>query len=110
METAFSVCVTLSEDSHVDIEEQLNELRLLALTAGAKSINTSYQKRNKPDPATFIGSGKAHQIINQSKALKCNLIIFNNDINPNQIKNLQKIAGDEIKVIDRTGIILDIFI
>ena len=110
METAFLVCVTLSEDSHVDIEEQLNELRLLALTAGAKSINTSYQKRNKPDPATFIGSGKARQIINQSKALKCNLIIFNNDINPNQIKNLQKIAGDEIKVIDRTGIILDIFI
>ena len=110
MEKAFLVCVTLSEDSYLDVGEQLEELRLLAQTAGAKTVSTSYQKRHKPDPATFIGNGKAEQIINQSRALDCNLIIFNNDVGPNQIKNLQKLAGNKIKIIDRTGIILDIFI
>ena len=56
-----------------------------------------------------MGKGKLITVINQCKELECNLIILNNDISPTQLKNLQKEAGDEIKVIDRTGLILDIF-
>ena len=108
-EKAFLVGVILKGSSRVQIEEQLEELKFLASTAGADIIGKFTQNRSRPDPATFIGKGKAETIINQSSELDCNLIIFNDDISPTQIKNLQKIAGETTKVIDRTGLILDIF-
>ena len=108
-EKAFLVGVILRGSSRVQIEEQLEELKFLADTAGADIIGKFTQNRSKPDPATFIGKGKAETIINQASELDCNLIIFNDDISPTQIKNLQKIAGETTKVIDRTGLILDIF-
>jgi GTP-binding protein HflX len=108
-EKAFLVGVILKGSSRVQIEEQLEELKFLADTAGADIIGKFMQNRSRPDPATFIGKGKAETIINQASELDCNLIIFNDDISPTQIKNLQKIAGETTKVIDRTGLILDIF-
>ena len=108
-EKAFLVGVILKGSSRVQIEEQLEELKFLADTAGADIIGKFTQNRSRPDPATFIGKGKAETIINQASELDCNLIIFNDDISPTQIKNLQKIAGETTKVIDRTGLILDIF-
>ena len=108
-EKAFLVGVILKGSSRVQIEEQLEELKFLAYTAGADIIEKFTQNRSRPDPATFIGKGKAETIINQASELDCNLIIFNDDISPTQIKNLQKIAGETTKVIDRTGLILDIF-
>ena len=108
-EKAFLVGVILKGSSRVQIEEQLEELKFLANTAGADIIGKFTQNRSRPDPATFIGKGKAETIINQASELDCNLIIFNDDISPTQIKNLQKIAGETTKVIDRTGLILDIF-
>ena len=108
-EKAFLVGVILKGSSRVQIEEQLEELKFLAATAGANIIGKFTQNRSRPDPATFIGKGKAETIINQACELDCNLIIFNDDISPTQIKNLQKIAGETTKVIDRTGLILDIF-
>ena len=108
-EKAFLVGTVLRGITLSQVEEQLEELKSLADTAGADTLSISTQNRNKPDPATFIGKGKVERIINQSKELECNIIIFNDDVSPTQIKNLQKAAGDEIKVIDRTGLILDIF-
>ena len=108
-EKAFLVGAILKGSSRVQIEEQLEELKFLADTAGADIIGKFTQNRSRPDPATFIGKGKAETIINQASELDCNLIIFNDDISPTQIKNLQKIAGETTKVIDRTGLILDIF-
>ena len=108
-EKAFLVGVILKGSSRVQIEEQLEELKFLAYTAEADIIGKFTQNRSRPDPATFIGKGKAETIINQASELDCNLIIFNDDISPTQIKNLQKIAGETTKVIDRTGLILDIF-
>ncbi len=108
-EKAFLVGVILKGSSRVQIIEQLEELEYLADTAGADIIGKFTQSRNKPDATTFIGKGKAQTIINQAIELECHLIIFNDDISPTQIKNLQKIAGETIKVIDRTGLILDIF-
>ena len=108
-EKAFLVGAILKDSSRVQIEEQLEELKFLADTAGADIIGKFTQNRSRPDPATFIGKGKAETIINQASELDCNLIIFNDDISPTQIKNLQKIAGETTKVIDRTGLILDIF-
>ena len=108
-EKAFLVGVILKGSSRVQIEEQLEELNFLAYTAGADIIGKFTQNRSRPDPATFIGKGKVETIINQASELDCNLIIFNDDISPTQINNLQKIAGETTKVIDRTGLILDIF-
>ncbi|MBC8255807.1 MAG: GTPase HflX [Candidatus Marinimicrobia bacterium] len=108
-EKAFLVGVVLKGSSRVQIDEQLEELEFLADTAGADIISITTQNRNMPDPATFIGKGKIQTIINQAEELECELIIFNDDISPTQLKNLQKEAGENIKIIDRTGLILDIF-
>ena len=108
-EKAFLIGVTFGREDLSDIEEQLEELKALANTAGALTVGHAFQNRYKPDPSTFIGKGKTESIINKAKELKCDLIIFNNDISPTQIKNLQKAAGENLKIIDRTGLILDIF-
>jgi GTP-binding protein HflX len=108
-EKAFLVGVVLKGSSSAQILEQLEEMEFLADTAGADIVSKTTQSRNMPDPATFIGKGKTQTIINQAQELKCELIIFNDDISPTQLKNLQKEAGENIKVIDRTGLILDIF-
>jgi len=109
MEKALLVGIILGKENKKDIYDQLIELEQLANTAGANSLSTVFQHRKKPDPATYIGKGKLATILNQAKALNCSLIIFNNDISPSQIKNIQKEAGEFMKVMDRTGLILDIF-
>ena len=101
-EKAFLVGVVLKGVSRTQIDEQLDELKFLADTAGSDTLSTATQIRHKPDAATFIGKGKLERIISQADELECDLIIFNDDISPTQIKNLQKFAGEELKVIDRT--------
>ena len=106
---ALLVGVVLKDTSRTQIEEQLGELKHLADTTDVDILSTVTQIRYKPDAATFIGKGKLERIITQATELKCDLIIFNDDISPTQIKNIQKNAGEELKIIDRTGLILDIF-
>tara|TARA_Y100000996_G_scaffold1819_1_gene1730 strand:+ start:3630 stop:4898 length:1269 start_codon:yes stop_codon:yes gene_type:complete len=107
-EKAIVVAVNKENDQNL-LDEELDELILLSDTAGAKVIDTIVQNRAKIDSSTFIGSGKAQSIINQSKTLGVTVLIFNNELTPAQLKNIQKMAGDNLKVIDRTGLILDIF-
>ncbi|MFQ6609969.1 MAG: GTPase HflX [Fidelibacterota bacterium] len=109
-ENAISIALLTKDDSILKANEELEELRLLADTAGADVIDSIIQRRTEIDPATFIGSGKVKEIVNLAAELFCSLIIFNDEISPTQLKNIRKIAGDEIKVIDRTGLILDIFV
>ena len=88
-EKAFLVGVILKDSSRTQINGQLNELRFLADTAGADTLSIATQIRYKPDAATFIGKGKLERIITQAAELECDLIIFNDDISPTQIKNIQ---------------------
>lgn len=90
------------------ISENLSELELLANTAGAEVVAKITQKIIKINPATYIGKGKAKEIIEKSKILGAQLIIFDNELTPAQIKNYHKIS-EKIKVMDRSGLILDIF-
>ena len=92
----------------VVINEQLDELELLAQTAGAKVLGRITQKISKINPATFIGKGKAEQIIKKAQALDVSLILFDDELSPAQIKNYHNLS-DKIKVLDRSGLILDIF-
>ena len=90
------------------IVEHLNELELLAETAGASVVAKITQRVTKINPSTFIGPGKAQQVINQARELGVSIIIFDDELSPAQIKNYHQ-KSKKIKVIDRSGIILDIF-
>ena len=96
-------------------EESLEELAQLADTAGAQDVGRFVQVRQTPDPATYIGKGKANEIVEAARALKAHAIIFDDELAPAQGRNLEDLAGvnplaaDAMKIIDRTGLILDVF-
>jgi GTP-binding protein HflX len=87
--------------------DPLDELTRLAETAGAKVIDRLVQKRERPDPRTYIGKGKTDELSRRVADAKIDTVIFDNELSPGQIQNLEKDIG--CKVIDRTELILDIF-
>lgn len=97
----------LLPDHPGDPQDPLNELRSLADTAGAVVIDELLQKKQKPDAGTFIGSGKVEELKEMALAQKADVIIFDNDLSPSQIGNIEKVVGK--KVLDRSELILDIF-
>ena len=90
-----------------DSEESLDELASLAETAGAMVITRVIQNRQKPDSATYIGSGKAEELALVCQAMEIDLAILDDELTGAQQKNLEDILG--VRVIDRTALILDIF-
>jgi len=101
--------VGLFTDSHqqLDPEHSLDELSALAAAAGAEVVLRIMQERGRPDAATFLGSGKVAQLAAAADELNATLVIFNNELSPAQLRNLER-ALDR-NVIDRTQLILDIF-
>src|SRR5262245_59296540 len=91
----------------IDPEHSLDELAGLAAAAGATVVLRVLQDRPKPDPATFLGSGKVEMLARSCAELKADLVIFDNELTPAQLRNLEKAL--ERKVLDRTQLILDIF-
>ena len=108
MDKALLVGIILPQNNQIDIDNHLSELSLLAETAEIAVLGEITQKLVKVNPAYFVGKGKASQVIEQAKVLDANLIIFDEELSPAQIKNYHKLAKD-IKVIDRSALILDIF-
>jgi GTP-binding protein HflX len=90
-----------------DFKASLEELALLARSAGAEPITTITAKRNSPDPAHFVGSGKADEIAQACLADKIEIVIFNHALSPAQQRNLERRLN--VRVVDRTSLILDIF-
>lgn len=107
-EKALLVGVILPGLHKTTVFENLNELEMLANTAGANIVGKYTQKLLKVNPSFFIGNGKAKQLIKNAQELGANMIVFDDELSPAQIKNYYKLAK-EIKIIDRSGIILDIF-
>jgi GTP-binding protein HflX len=93
--------------SRWEVEDHLAELEDLAQTSGAEPIRTFIQERPVPDPAFFVGKGKIEEIHDFILENRIDLIIFDDELSPAQARNIEKITG--IKVLDRTGLILDIF-
>lgn len=91
------------------IEETMAELERLAATAGAQTVATTTQKLATINPRTFVGSGKAEEIAHMCTSFAADLVIFDDELTPSQQSNLEKIVGRDVKVIDRTALILDIF-
>ena len=90
------------------IHEHLDELELLADTAGAEVVGRITQRVSKINAATFIGKGKADELLSQAEELGVKLILFDDELSPGQIKNYHRMS-EKVKVLDRSGLILDIF-
>jgi GTP-binding protein HflX len=89
------------------VEADLDELALLVDTAGADVVSRVVQRRDRPDPATFVGSGKAEELHRLSLSVDSDTVVFDDELTPAQQRNLEKILGRT--AIDRTAVILDIF-
>jgi GTP-binding protein HflX len=89
------------------LERSLEELALLADTAGARVLGTLVQKRGRINPASFIGKGKLEELKEEVATHRADLVIFNDDLAPPQVRNLERAL--ELKVVDRSELILDIF-
>ena len=90
-----------------DPEHSLDELAGLAAAAGAQVVLRVLQDRPKPDPATFLGSGKVESLALSCDEVGADVVIFDNELSPAQLRNLERIL--DRKVVDRTQLILDIF-
>jgi GTP-binding protein HflX len=91
------------------LEDSLEELRQLALTAGLEVAGVTSQKLARPDPATWIGSGKVQELKEILSAQDATYVLFDDELSPGQTRKLEKILGDEVRIIDRPRLILDIF-
>ncbi len=96
-----------AETTRFQAEEYLEELEMLTDTAGGITIEKVLQKRSRPDGSTYVGKGKLQELKGQMKALNIGTIIFDDDLSPTQIRNIE--AGTDAKVLDRSALILDIF-
>lgn len=101
------VGIITAKDDESRIDEYLDELAFLVETAGGIPLGRFKQKLASPDPRTFIGSGKLNEVAAFIKAEEIDLIVFDDELSGSQIKNIEKVL--EIRVLDRTGLILDIF-
>lgn len=90
-------------------DASLDELERLCDTAGADAVARLVQSREKPDVATFFGRGKLAELAEACEALNADLAVFDNELSPIQIRNIENALPDGVRVIDRTMLILDIF-
>ncbi len=96
-------------DTTWPVSESLAELERLANTAGADVVAVTSQKLDAPNPRTFVGSGKAEEVADLCRAHSADIVIFDDELTPSQQTNLERVVPKEVKVIDRTALILDIF-
>jgi GTP-binding protein HflX len=99
--------LTALERPGADWEQSLDELAALVASAGGEPVEAVTQRRETPDPATFIGKGKAEEVRNAAAAARADLVVVDDELRPVQQRNLEHIV--RVPVLDRTAIILDIF-
>lgn len=90
-----------------EADEHINELEMLADTAGGVTVHKILQNRDRPDTRSYIGKGKLSELSGIVKSMKADAVIFDDDLSPTQIRNIERSA--QTKIIDRSGLILDIF-
>lgn len=106
-ETAVLIGLINQYQNEEKIQEYLDELAFLAETAGALPVKRFTQKLDKPDTTTFLGSGKINEIKNYIKENNIGIAIFDDELSPSQLRNIEKIL--ECRILDRSNLILDIF-
>jgi len=96
-------------DNLLNLQDSLEELDLLAETAGVEVVGSETQKLDHPNPKTFIGSGKVEEVKTLAEALDVDMVIFDNELSPRHQRELERAFGESLRVIDRPALILDIF-
>ena len=107
VERAFLVAVDTGQDAGWSAEESLTELANLALTAGAEVVGAEWQNRRHVDPNWYVGKGKAEELVQAKAETGFTMLVADDEISPNQQRALEALLG--VKVLDRSGLILDIF-
>lgn len=106
-ERAFLIAVDTGSDQGWPAEDSLQELASLARTAGAEVVGAEWQQRRHPDPDTYIGAGKAQELLAAKVETGFTVLIADDELSPTQQRGLEEVLG--VKVIDRSRLILDIF-
>jgi GTPase len=106
-ERAYLIGVDRAEHDSWPIARSLAELGALAVTAGASLVGSAFQRRPEPDPVWYFGKGRAAELVIEKEASDFNLLIVDDELNPNQQRSLEKLL--DCKVIDRSALIIDIF-
>ncbi len=109
-ERAFLVAAEIREAERLmDTEDSLEELALLADTAGLEVVGETSQKLDRPNVATYVGSGKVEEIAALAEETLADVVIFDDELTPRHLRELSKRLGNSVRVLDRTALILDIF-
>ncbi|HVE65438.1 MAG TPA: hypothetical protein VNC59_02575, partial [Thermoanaerobaculia bacterium] len=90
-------------------EEHLDELERLVDSAGGEVVGRILQDRAAPDPATYVGRGAVDTIGDKAREEDAGLVVFDDELSPGQVRNLEKQWGDSVTALDRPGLILDVF-
>ena len=106
-ETAVLVGITTKDQDERTTNEYLDELAFLAKTASIKTLKRFTQKLNAPHPKTFIGKGKMEEVLSYIKEHEIDMVIFDDELSPAQLRNIERVLN--IKILDRSNLILDIF-
>ncbi len=107
-ERAYLVAVEANDsDTLWSVEDSVSELGILALTAGAEVVGTLIQRLPHPDGQTYVGKGRAQELVDLVKQLDVDLVIFDDELTPAQQRTLEKML--DTRIVDRTALILDIF-
>ena len=108
-EKAVLVGVSVRGLSGAVVKTHLDELAELVDTAGGEAVARVTQERKAPDPRFFVGKGKVEEIAEAVAAHGARLVVFDDDLSPSQARHLEEALPDDVKVLDRAGVILDIF-
>jgi GTPase len=109
-ERAFLIGVELrKEDNLLTLDESLAELALLAETAGLEVVGRATQRLEAPNPQTFIGPGKVEEVKILAEEMLAEIILFDEELLPRHLRELEKTFGSSMRILDRTALILDIF-
>ncbi|VXB38207.1 GTPase HflX [Flavobacterium sp. 9AF] len=108
-EKTIVVGIVTQNQNEEKLREYLDELEFLTYTAGGEVVKRFWQKMDKPNPKTFVGTGKLEEIKYYVKDNAITTVIFDDELSPSQQKNINRELGDDCKVLDRTNLILDIF-
>ena len=106
---AVLVALCAENETLSDCEKSLDELERLLETAGGVCFAKLIQNKDKPDPRTLIGSGKVQELASLCRGNEIPLVVFDSELSPSQIRNLEDDIGGDVRVIDRSVLILDIF-
>ncbi len=109
-ERAFLVGVELEQtENPLPLEQSLRELALLAETAGLVVVGQATQKLKRPHPKTFIGSGKVEEVVALAQENLADVVIFDDELSPRHQRELERLFPEDMRILDRTALILDIF-